>query len=63
MESPFAELRFRADAAKGYKRLDRAIAVIWKMLTVAEHRFRHLKAPELMGVRLPQRMVRRWDSR
>ena len=28
--------------------LDRAIAVTWKMLMVAESRFRKLKAPELM---------------
>ena len=36
-----------SDAAKRYKRVDRAIAVIWKMLMVAEQRFRRLKAPEL----------------
>ena len=35
-------------AAKRYKRVDRAIAVIWKMLMVAEGRFRRLKAPELI---------------
>ena len=35
-------------AAKRYKRVDRAIAVIWKMLMVAEQRFRRLKAPELI---------------
>ena len=34
--------------AWGYKRVDRAIAVIWKMLMVAEQRFRRLKAPELI---------------
>ena len=48
MESPFAALRLRTDAAKRYRRVDRAIAVIWKMLMVAERRFRRLKAPELM---------------
>ena len=48
VESPFAALRLRTDAAKRYKRVDRAIAVIWKMLMVAEQRFRRLKAPELM---------------
>ena len=41
-------LRLRTDAAKRYKRVDRAIAVIWKMLMVAEGRFRRLKAPELI---------------
>ena len=30
VESPFAALRLRTDAAKRYKRVDRAIAVIWK---------------------------------
>ena len=47
VESPFAALRLRTDVAKRYKRVDRAIAVIWKMLMVAEQRFRRLKAPEL----------------
>ena len=50
VESPFAALRLRTDAAKRYKRVDRAIAVIWKMLMVAEGRFRRLKAPALMKV-------------
>ena len=48
VESPFAALRLRTDAANRYKRVDRAIAVIWKMLMVAEQPFRPLKAPELM---------------
>ena len=48
VESPFAALRLWTDAAKRYRRVDRAIAVIWKMLMVAERRFRRLKAPELM---------------
>ena len=48
VESPFAALRLQTDAAKRYRRVDRAIAVIWKMLMVAERRFRRLKAPELM---------------
>ena len=45
VESPFAALRLRS-AAKRYKRVDRAIAVIWKMLMVAEGRFR--RPPELI---------------
>ena len=49
VESPFAALRLRTDAARRYKRVDRAIAVIWKMLMVAEKRFRRLQAPELMA--------------
>ena len=48
VESPFAALRLRTDAAKRYKRVDRATAVIWKMLMIAERRFRRLTAPELM---------------
>ena len=48
VESPFAALRLRTDAARRYRRADRAIAVKWKMLTVAEQRLRRLKAPELM---------------
>ena len=32
MESPFAALRIRTDGAKRYKTVDRATAVIWKML-------------------------------
>ena len=36
VESPFASLRLRTDAEKRYKRVDRAIAVIWKMLMVVE---------------------------
>ena len=48
VESPFAALRLRTDAAKRYKRVDRATAVIWKTLMVAEKRFRRLKAPALM---------------
>lgn len=48
VESPFAALRLRTDAAKRYKRVDRATAVIWKMLLVTEKRFRRLNAPELL---------------
>ena len=48
VESPFASLILRTDATKRYKRVDRAIAVIWKILMVVEKRFRRLNAPELM---------------
>ena len=48
LESPLAALRLRAGAAKRHRRVDRAIAVIRKMLTVAERGFRRLKAPRLM---------------
>jgi putative transposase len=46
VESPFAALRLRTDAAKRYKKVENATVVIWKMLMLAEHRFRRLDAPE-----------------
>jgi putative transposase len=53
VESPFAALRLRTDAAKRYKKVESATAVIWKMLMLAERRFRRLDAPEkLMQVYL-----------
>ena len=48
LESPFAALRLRTDAAKRYKRVDRATALIWKLLMVAEKRFRRLKGRDLL---------------
>lgn len=47
VESPFATLRLRTDAAKRFKRADNATCVVWKMLLVSESRFRKLNAPEL----------------
>ena len=44
----FAALRLRTDAAKRYKRVDRATAIIWKMLMIAEQHFSRLKVPGLM---------------
>ena len=66
VESPFAALRLRTDAAKRFKRVENATAVIWKLLLIAERRFRRLNAPELLaevwqevqfvdGVRVPDR--------
>lgn len=53
VESPFAGLRLRTDAAKRYRKVENATAVIWKMLLVAEQRFHRLDAPEkLMQVYL-----------
>ena len=46
VESPFAALRLRTDAAKRYKKVANATALTWKMLLVAEGRFRKLDAPE-----------------
>jgi len=48
IESPFAALRLRTDAAKRFKKVENATAVMWKMLLIAETRFRRLNAPELM---------------
>jgi len=46
VESPFAALRLRTDAARRYKKVENATAVIWKMLLLAEKRFRRLDAPQ-----------------
>ncbi|MFN2486335.1 MAG: IS256 family transposase [Acidimicrobiia bacterium] len=48
IESPFAALRLRTDAAKRFKKVENATAVIWKMLLVAERKFRRLNSPELV---------------
>jgi len=48
IESPFAGLRLRTNAAKRYQRVANATAVIWKMLLVAEQTFRRLDAPDLL---------------
>jgi len=48
VESPFAAVRLRTDAAKRYKKVPNATAVIWKTLLLAERRFRKLNAPHLL---------------
>ncbi len=48
VESPFATARLRTDAAKRFKRVENATAVLWKMLLVAETHFRRLKHPDLL---------------
>jgi putative transposase len=48
VESPFAALRLRTDAAKRYKKVSNATAMIWKMLMLAEQRFKKLNAAEKM---------------
>jgi len=42
VESPFAGLRLRTDAAKCHKKVENATAVIWKMLLLAQQRFHRL---------------------
>ena len=46
VESPFAAVRLRTSAAKRFKKVERATAIIWRLLRVAEKRFRKLNAPE-----------------
>ena len=48
IESPFAAGRLRTAAAKRYKKVPNATAVIWKTLLIAERTFRRLDAPELL---------------
>jgi putative transposase len=48
IESPFAAVRLRTAAAKRYKKVANATAVIWQTLLIAEQTFRKLDAPELL---------------
>ncbi len=48
VESPFASVRLRTNAGKRYKRVQGATALIWRLLMVAESRFRKLNAYELL---------------
>lgn len=48
IESPFATVRLRTGAAKRFKVVRSATALIWRVLRVAESRFRKLDAPELL---------------
>jgi len=47
VESPFAAVRLRTDAAKRFKKTENATAMIWRLLLVAEKRFRKIDAPHL----------------
>lgn len=49
VESPFAAVRLRTGAAKRFKNVTNATALIWKVLRVAEFRFRKLDAPQLLA--------------
>ena len=40
--------RLRTDAAKRYKKVAHAEALIWKILMIAEKKFRRLTAPKLL---------------
>lgn len=50
VESPFAALRLRTGAAKRFRKAKNATCLIWKVLMVAEGRFRKLNAPALAHV-------------
>jgi putative transposase len=43
VESPFSSVRLRTNAAKRFKKVQNATAMIWKLLLVAEKSFRGLK--------------------
>ena len=49
VESPFAAVRLRTSAAKRFQKVANATALIWRLLMVAERRFRRLNAPELLA--------------
>jgi len=48
VESPFSAVRLRTGAARRFRKVTNATALIWKVLMVAEKRFRKLNAPNLM---------------
>ncbi len=63
-----AALRLRTNAAKRFEKVENATAVIWKMLRVAERKFRRLNAPELvkevyLGVRFANGERRKEETR
>jgi putative transposase len=62
VESPFAALRLRTDAAKRYRKVENASAVIWKMLMLAEQRFRRLDAPEKLKLVYLRFGFREWSE-
>jgi putative transposase len=49
VESPFAAVRLRTGAAKRFKKVENATALIWRMLLVVETNFRKLNAPQLLA--------------
>jgi len=48
VESPFSSARLRTDAAKRFKKVENATAMLWKLLQVAEKNFRALNSPHLL---------------
>ena len=47
VESPFDAVRLRTSAAKRFKKVEHATALIWRLLLVVERHFRKLNAPHL----------------
>jgi putative transposase len=58
VESPFAAVRLRTAAAKRFKKVENATAVIWKTLLLAEKTFRRLDAPPVAHRRRQRRRLR-----
>ncbi len=48
VEIPFSSMRLGTREVKWYKWVESATFLIWKLLTVAEKRFRRLTAPHLL---------------
>jgi transposase-like protein len=49
VESPFAAVRLRTNAAKRYQKVENATAVIWRLLLLAQGQFRRLDAPHRLA--------------
>jgi len=49
VESSFSAVRLRTNAARRFKKVANATALIWKVLMVTEKRFRKLNAPHLLS--------------
>ncbi len=49
VESPFAAVRLRTGAAKRFKNVENATAMIWKILMVAQKTFKKIAASELLA--------------
>jgi transposase-like protein len=49
VESPFSAIRLRTDAARRHKRVENATGLIWKLLMVAEKRWRSFKGFPLLN--------------
>jgi hypothetical protein len=63
VESPLAAVRLGTDAAKRYKNVANAEALIWKILRSAEKKFRRLNFPKSTRGRSPRTSIRGWNRR